>query len=123
MDLSLPAYAAAPWLAPALWLVARGTVLLALAALAVLALWRASAATRHLAWALALAGMLVLPALSLAAPRWELPWVHVAPLDGPMSAAPAFPAEGRPAFRGGWSSSRCGPWARPSRWAATPSPC
>jgi beta-lactamase regulating signal transducer with metallopeptidase domain len=84
VDLSLPAHAAAPWLAPALWLVARGTVLLAIAALAVLALWRASAATRHLAWALALAGMLVLPALSLAAPRWELPWVHVAPLDGPL---------------------------------------
>lgn len=87
MDVSLPAHAAAPWLAPALWLVARGTVLLALAALAVLALRRASAATRHLPWALALAGMLALPALTLAAPRWELPWVHVVALGAPPPAA------------------------------------
>jgi beta-lactamase regulating signal transducer with metallopeptidase domain len=83
VDVSLPAHAAAPWLAPALWLVLRGTVLLALAALAALALRRASAATRHLAWALALSGMLALPALTLAAPRWELPWLHVVPLDAP----------------------------------------
>jgi beta-lactamase regulating signal transducer with metallopeptidase domain len=88
VDVSLPAHAAAPWLAPALWLVARGTVLLVLAALAVLALRRASAATRHLAWALALAGMLALPALTLAAPRWELPWVHVVPLGGPAAGEP-----------------------------------
>lgn len=97
MELSLPAHAAAPWLAPALWLVARGTVLLALAALAVLALWRASAATRHLVWALALAGMLALPALSLAAPRWELPWVHVAALGTPVAGA-AVPAGGEREF-------------------------
>lgn len=86
MDVSLPAHAAAPWLAPALWLVARGTVLLVLAAVAALALRRASAATRHMVWALALAGMLALPALTLAAPRWELPWVHVVSLDAPVLA-------------------------------------
>lgn len=95
MDVSLPAHAAAPWLAPALWLVARGSVLLVLAALAALALRRASAATRHMAWALALSGMLVLPALSLAAPRWELPWVHVVALDAPaLLAATGLPADG-----------------------------
>jgi beta-lactamase regulating signal transducer with metallopeptidase domain len=90
VDLSLPATAAAPWLAPALWLVARGTVLLVLAALAALALRRASAAARHVAWALALSGMLLLPVLTLAAPRWELPWVRVVSLDGPavLGAAP-----------------------------------
>ncbi|HYW11808.1 MAG TPA: M56 family metallopeptidase, partial [Longimicrobium sp.] len=95
MDVSLPAHAAAPWLAPALWLVARGSVLLVLAALAALALRRASAATRHMAWALALCGMLALPALSLAAPRWELPWLHVVPLDAPaLLAATGLPASG-----------------------------
>ncbi|HEX6913399.1 MAG TPA: M56 family metallopeptidase, partial [Longimicrobium sp.] len=93
MDLSLPAHAAAPWLAPALWLVARATVLLALAALAVLALRRAPAAVRHMAWAMAMAGMLALPALSLAAPRWELPWVHVAALQAVVPGAGAAPGE------------------------------
>jgi beta-lactamase regulating signal transducer with metallopeptidase domain len=81
VDLSLPAHAAAPWLAPALWLLARATVLLVLAGVAVLALRRAPAAARHMAWAMAMAGMLALPVLSLAAPRWELPWVHVAGLQ------------------------------------------
>ncbi|HST61228.1 MAG TPA: M56 family metallopeptidase [Longimicrobium sp.] len=95
MDVSLPAHAAAPWLAPALWLVARGSVLLVLAALAALALRRASAATRHMAWALALSGMLALPALTLAAPRWELPWLRVVPLDAPaLLAATGLPADG-----------------------------
>lgn len=94
MDVLLPAHAAAPWLAPALWLVARGSVLLVLAAVAALALRRASAATRHMAWALALSGMLVLPALTLAAPRWELPWVRVVALDAPaLLAATGLPAE------------------------------
>ncbi len=94
MDVSLPAHAAAPWLAPALWLVARGSVLLVLAAVAALALRRASAATRHMAWALALSGMLALPALTLAAPRWELPWVRVVALDAPaLLAATGLPGE------------------------------
>lgn len=94
MDVSLPAHAAAPWLAPAVWLVARGTVLLVLALLLTLALRRASAATRHLAWALALSGMLALPALTLAAPRWELPWVHVVPLDAPAALPAGLPGAG-----------------------------
>lgn len=95
MDFSLPAHAAAPWMAPALWLVARGTVLLVVAALAAMALRRASAATRHLVWALALTGMLALPALTLAAPRWELPWVHVVSLGVPtLVAVGGVPAEG-----------------------------
>ena len=95
MDLPLPAVAGAPWLAPALWLVARGTVLLVLAALAALALRRASAAARHLAWALALGGMLALPALTLAAPRWELPWVRLVAVDDAAAfGGPGTPAQG-----------------------------
>lgn len=94
MDLSLPAHAATPWLAPALWLVARGTVLLVLAAVAVAALRRAPAAARHMAWALALAGMLALPVLSLAAPRWELPWVRVVSLGTAPFATGEVPLGG-----------------------------
>src|SRR5262245_54823383 len=51
----------------------KGTALLAVAGLLALALRRASAATRHLLWALALAGLLALPVLSLLLPRWQLP--------------------------------------------------
>jgi len=88
MELALPASAEVPWLASALWLAVRGTVLLLLAGLAVLALRHASAAARHLAWGLALAGMLALPALTLAAPRWELPWVRVVSFDPPAAVLP-----------------------------------
>jgi beta-lactamase regulating signal transducer with metallopeptidase domain len=87
MDLPLPASAAAPWLAPALWLVARGTVLLALAALAALALRRGSAAARHMVWALALGAMLALPAASLLIPHWELSFVHLVAVDGAAGGA------------------------------------
>ncbi|HYR08722.1 MAG TPA: M56 family metallopeptidase [Longimicrobium sp.] len=86
MDLPLPSSAAAPWLAPALWLVARGTLLLAAAALVALALRRGSPAARHMVWALALGAMLALPAASLLIPEWELSFVHVVSLDG--AAAP-----------------------------------
>jgi beta-lactamase regulating signal transducer with metallopeptidase domain len=87
MDLPLPSSAAAPWLAPALWLVARGTLLLAAAALAAFALRRGSPAARHMVWALALGAMLALPAASLLIPEWELPFVHIVSLDGAPSAA------------------------------------
>lgn len=77
MSIPLPASAHAPWLASAVWLVARGTVLLAAAALLASALRGRSAASRHLVWALGLGGMLVLPALTLAVPHWEVPFVSV----------------------------------------------
>lgn len=64
-----------PW-GPALLLVvdavAKGLVLLALTSLATICMRRASASARHLVWALALAGLLVLPVLSVAVPKWRL---------------------------------------------------
>ena len=52
---------------------AKGAILLALAWLIALGLHRSSAAARHLVWALALGGLLLLPALSLVLPKWQLP--------------------------------------------------
>jgi beta-lactamase regulating signal transducer with metallopeptidase domain len=52
---------------------AKGLALLALAAGGAFALRRASAASRHLVWILAMAGLLLLPALSVVVPKWQLP--------------------------------------------------
>lgn len=97
MDLPLPSSAAAPWLAPALWLVARGTLLLVIAVFAAAALRRGSPAARHMVWALALGAMLALPAASLLIPEWELSFVHVVSVDGPSGAAAAQAAATGPA--------------------------
>jgi beta-lactamase regulating signal transducer with metallopeptidase domain len=57
----------------AIEIVVRATALLGAAALADLALRRrASAATRHLVWALAVVALLVLPIASVALPRWQV---------------------------------------------------
>ncbi len=49
---------------------------------------RASAAARHLAWTLGLAGTLLVPTLSLGLPRWEVPLVRVtAPESAPVPVA------------------------------------
>lgn len=77
--------------------VAKATVLLAVAALASLALRRGSAASRHLVWTLALVGALLLPILSLALPRWQLPLVTLASSVMPAAAAPAGAADETPA--------------------------
>ena len=50
----------------------KGVVLLAVAALCALLLWRALAATRHLAWLVAVVALLVLPLLSAALPQWRV---------------------------------------------------
>ena len=50
----------------------KGAVLLATAALVAIALWRASAAARHLVWLVAIVALLVVPVLSLALPQWRV---------------------------------------------------
>jgi beta-lactamase regulating signal transducer with metallopeptidase domain len=63
----------------AFWMIAKTTALLVAAAAAQYTfLRRASAATRHLVWLLALTGVLVLPVLSVVVPQWRIP-VDVAP--------------------------------------------
>lgn len=74
-DIFVPSSGAA-WLPLADALI-KSTLLLAAGALAALALRRATAAARHLVWTLALLGSMVLPLLSLALPRWQLPVVRL----------------------------------------------
>jgi HEAT repeat protein/beta-lactamase regulating signal transducer with metallopeptidase domain len=63
------------WAAAALDAILKATLLLAATALLTHGLRRASAATRHLAWTLAVASALALPALSAMLPRWQVPIV------------------------------------------------
>src|SRR3954454_12637707 len=51
----------------------KASLVLGVAAATCWAMWRASAATRHLVWAAAVSALLVLPALSLIAPALTLP--------------------------------------------------
>jgi HEAT repeat protein/beta-lactamase regulating signal transducer with metallopeptidase domain len=74
-----------PWL-PAIDAILKSTALLALTALASLLLRRASAATRHMIWTLGLLGALVLPLLSLAVPRWQVPLVSVSTSEAGLGA-------------------------------------
>jgi HEAT repeat protein/beta-lactamase regulating signal transducer with metallopeptidase domain len=64
----------AAWL-PVVDAIAKATLLFAAAGLASFVLRRRSAAARHMIWTLALLSVLVLPVLSVALPRWQLPIV------------------------------------------------
>ena len=61
-------------------LIVKGTLVLAVAALLVLVLRRASAAHRHLVWACALIGLVALPWMQLSLPRWRVSTTLVAPI-------------------------------------------
>src|SRR6476659_9482227 len=94
-SLLAPASAAGlPWLAVA-DAVGKVSILLGAAGLTSLALRRGSASARHLVWTLALAGALLVPALSLALPKWRVPVVSIPAADtlAPMAtvAAPDEP--------------------------------
>ncbi len=73
------------------------TLVFGLAAMATLALGKASAAARHLVWALALGCALILPVLSVALPRWQLPVVTLktAAVESPPAVEPSAPAPAR----------------------------
>ena len=100
MNLSLingPAFdAIAPWL-PAIDAILKSTALLTLTAGVSLLLRRASAATRHMIWTLGLLGALVLPVLSMAVPRWQLPVVMVAGQPAPGAGGSAQEHQTAPA--------------------------
>ncbi len=58
-------------------IVLKATLLLVAAGAAAFVLRRASAAARHMVWTLALAGVLLLPMLSIALPRWQVSLVTI----------------------------------------------
>ncbi len=87
--------------------VAKATLIFATAGMVSSILRRGSAAARHMVWTLALVSVLVLPALSMALPRWPLALVTVnegVPLPAsrfqlpaagsPLPARPALPESG-----------------------------
>ena len=66
----------------------KATVLLLLTGVALAALRRASASARQLVSTLGLAGTLLLPAVTLVAPRWEIPlFPNPVPVPSPVSTA------------------------------------
>lgn len=73
--------------------VAKATVVFATAGILSFALRRRSAAARHMVWTLALIGVLVLPALSMALPRWQLALVKVNDRVQLSAASSPLPAE------------------------------
>ena len=82
------------WL-PAVDALIKVTLVLGLAGIATVALGRSSAAVRHLVWTLALSSALMLPVLSIALPRWQLPIVKlqssVSPAQTPPAPSPPSP--------------------------------
>ncbi len=92
----------AAWL-PVLDIMLKVTLLFAAAGAATMALGRASAAARHMVWTIALVSALLLPVLSIALPRWQLPIVRLAspapvakaPIDLGAEPPAAPPARGR----------------------------
>ena len=66
----------------------RATVLLLAALVATQFLRTSSAATRHLVWTVAVAGVLALPVLTVVLPAWNVPVVSISTkVDGPVSLA------------------------------------
>ncbi len=125
-------------LPPVLLLAAKATSILAVAGLVARLLGRAPAAARHLVWCCAVAALLLLPALSMALPDWEVGvWPGLAaalPAQvAAVEAVEADPAERAPAalpeelatamdaglsVAAGPSPERAGTDASPSGWAA-----
>ncbi|HWK10220.1 MAG TPA: M56 family metallopeptidase, partial [Vicinamibacterales bacterium] len=87
LDLSVSSGAA--WL-PVVDAIAKATIVLATAGVLTVVLRRASAASRHLIWTLALLSALALPVFSLALPKWQVGLVKLrAELPAASSQVPA----------------------------------
>jgi len=80
----------------ALWITVKASVLLGVAAIVQALLYRrASASTRHLVWTLAIAGVLLLPMLSLALPGWAVVTYTAAPKGADRAAVVDLVEESR----------------------------
>jgi TonB family protein len=113
------------WWAVAAVLAWKGTVVLMAAIAANAALWRRSAAVRHMVWAMALGSLLVLPVLETVLPNWgatKIIYVPAAPEVGGASASvggaanrTASPRNGVPVAFGIWLAGAlvgCWRWRR-----------
>ena len=67
--------------------IAKASLLFGAAGLVSFVLRRRSAAARHMIWTLALVGVLVLPVLSIALPRWQLPILTLKADIAPLAAS------------------------------------
>ena len=78
-------------------IVVKATLMFAAAGAAAFALRRRSAAVRHMIWTLALAGVLVLPILSVALPKWQMGLVTIEKAASVQLSASSFllPAPGQ----------------------------
>jgi beta-lactamase regulating signal transducer with metallopeptidase domain len=84
----------AEWLPFLAQLALKATLILLVAALASAALWRSSAAVRHMVWCVAVAAVLALPFFTVLLPAWELPVLPAnAPAAAPSVAAPPVAIE------------------------------
>src|SRR5688572_17669040 len=61
-------------------IVLKGSLLMIAAAVTVALMFRASAATRHFIWTLTIAGLLMLPVMSMTLPAWEIA-LRIAPVE------------------------------------------
>src|SRR6187551_1810890 len=85
--------------------IVKASLILAATGLVATVLHRASAAARHMIWTLGLAGALLVPALSIVLPRWEVPLVRLAAdtvdtqvtQPAPAAAAPVMTRHRAPA--------------------------
>ena len=94
----------------------KATVLFAAAGGMSFLLRRRSAAARHMVWTLALVGALLLPALSIALPRWQLPLVTVTGASLPEASGFQLPAA---SSESSIRSSACPAASSPSRVLST----
>jgi HEAT repeat protein/beta-lactamase regulating signal transducer with metallopeptidase domain len=103
----LPTFSSgAAWM-PAVDAIAKASLIFAAATVLSLLLRRRSAAARHMIWTLALGSVLVLPALSLLLPRWQVPLVTLnssvelpsatPSIATPVTVAPVAPVRRSPA--------------------------
>ena len=88
---------------PSTWLpladaILKASVVLIAAAVVTHALRRTSAALRHLIWTIALVAALLMPALSVALPRWQLPLITVTTSETPTARVDVDNASRAPAL-------------------------
>ena len=77
--------------------IVKASLILAATGLIATVLRRASAAARHMIWTLGLMGALIVPALALALPRWEVPLVRIS-TDTVVTPPTTIPAPAPPAI-------------------------